>query len=389
MQQRSRGGLFFVAVLSVLAVVLGEGSGVLAVCGPFTDVAGDGFCSFVLEIFTLGITTGTSPTTYEPTSNVTRLQMAAFLSRSVDGVLKRGSRRAALGQHWTPQNATALRTTTVGTEPWGVRSDGADLWIANHGNHTVSRVRASDGRLMETWTGATNSTDVLVAAGYVFATGWDSNGNLYRIDPSQPAGSVTTVATSLGGFPRGLAFDGSRVWASGPVTFVGIVTPSPTLPWTVTTVTAGFDLPFDSLYDGSNVWVTDLNVGTLLKLDNAGAVLQTVTVGLFPSYLAFDGANLWVPNNGSESVSVVRGSSGVVLATLTGNGLDHPLSAAFDGQRILVTSPSGNRVSLWKAADLTQLGNFPTGASTGSYGACSDGINFWITLQGANQLARF
>jgi hypothetical protein len=34
----------------------------------------------VLEVFYLGITTGTSPTTYDPASNVSRLQMAAFLS---------------------------------------------------------------------------------------------------------------------------------------------------------------------------------------------------------------------------------------------------------------------------------------------------------------------
>jgi hypothetical protein len=34
-----------------------------------------------------------------------------------------------------------------------------------------------------------------------------------------------------------------------------------------------------------------------------------------------------------------------VLATLTGNGLDFPVSAAFDGQRILVTNHNGNSVS--------------------------------------------
>jgi hypothetical protein len=34
--------------------------------------------------------------------------MAAFRSRTVDGVLKRGSRRAALDQFWAPQNATIL-----------------------------------------------------------------------------------------------------------------------------------------------------------------------------------------------------------------------------------------------------------------------------------------
>ena len=94
-------------LLGLAAAFLGgAGSVVMAVCGPFSDVDADGFCPSVLEIFYLGLTTGHTPTTYDPSSDVTRLQMAAFLSRTVDGVLKRGSRRAALGQFQIPQNET-------------------------------------------------------------------------------------------------------------------------------------------------------------------------------------------------------------------------------------------------------------------------------------------
>jgi hypothetical protein len=81
--------------------------------------------------------------------------------------------------------------------------------------------------------------------------------------------------------------------------------------------------------------------------------------------------------------------SAFVLATVTGNGLDVPVTAAFDGERILVTNNTGNSVSLWKAADLTPLGAFSTGAATNPYGACSDGLNFWITLNNTDKLARF
>ncbi|HKF45132.1 MAG TPA: S-layer homology domain-containing protein, partial [Thermoanaerobaculia bacterium] len=147
--------------LSLIAATALFGGGVgaiLGACGPFTDVAADAFCPFVLEIFYLGITTGTTATTYDPTSNVSRLQMAAFLSRTVDGVLKRGSRRAALDQFWSSQNATVLGLTTVGGGAANVRSDGADVWVVNSGvNGTVSRVRGSDGKLLETWTGAGNA----------------------------------------------------------------------------------------------------------------------------------------------------------------------------------------------------------------------------------------
>src|SRR5262249_54164530 len=155
-------------------------------------------CPFILEIFYLGITSGTTATTFDPTSNVTRTQMAAFLSRTVDATLKHGSRRAALKQFWTTQNDTVLRLTAVGIQPQFVGSDGADLWVANYTSGSVSRVRGSDGRLLETWTGAANAADVVVAAGYIFVTGeLDPQGKLYRIDPSQAAGAGTNVASNL------------------------------------------------------------------------------------------------------------------------------------------------------------------------------------------------
>jgi hypothetical protein len=79
----------------------------------------------------------------------------------------------------------------------------------------------------------------------------------------------------------------------------------------------------------------------------------------------------------------------MLLATLIGNGLSSPFQAAFDGQRVLVTNAIGNSVSMWNAADLTPIGSFSTGANTFPGGVCSDGINFWITLLGVSQLARF
>jgi len=45
-------------------------------------------------------------------------------------------------------------------------------------------------------------------------------------------------------------------------------------------------------------------------------------------------------------------------------------------------------VSFFKAADLTPLGSVPTGGGF-PYGACSDGINFWVALNTADKLARF
>jgi len=121
-----------------------------------------------------------------------------------------------------------------------------------------------------------------------------------------------------------------------------------------------------------------------------GAILQTVTVGSEPGLPVFDGVNIWVPNNFSSSVTVVRAATGTVLATLTGNGLDRPGAGAFDGERILINNGNATTslVSLFKAADLTPLGSFSTGFFTSPGSSCSDGLNFWIGLL-SGQLARF
>jgi hypothetical protein len=264
--------------------------------------------------------------------------------------------------------------------------------VSSNTIHSVQRVRASDGKLLETWTGAFNASGVLPAMGQIFVAGDGAPGRLYWIDPSKPVGSVVTVSSNLGSNPVALAFNGSQIWSANSSGSVSIVTPGTSLPWTVTTFTVEFTSPNGIVYDGSNIWITDSlsgGIGTLLKLDPTQFLLQTVTVGDQPTQPVFDGTNIWVPNADSESVSVVRASSGAVLATLTGNGLSSPFVAAFDGQRVLVTNFIGDSVSLWKAADLTAIGSFSTGANSAPNGACSDGINFWIALGSTGKLARF
>ncbi len=371
------------------AVLLGAAGAMLAVCGPFTDVTDAAFCPFILEIFTLGITAGTTPTTYDPAGNVTRIQMAAFLSRTVDTTLKRASRRAAMNRFWTPQNEFALTLTTVSPGPFAVAFDGADVWVSGQ-NARLSRIRASDSRLLETWTDAGGNLGILVAMKRVFLTDYNSPGRLYRIDPSQPAGAGELVASNLGDQSAGIAFDGARLWTANEGGSVSIVTPGATIPWSVTNVSVGLGSSAEgAIFDGGNIWITISSGNTFQKLDSSGGVLQTVTVGALPYFPVFDGTNLWVPNLGSSSVTVVRASNGNVLQTLTGNGLQGPVTASFDGERVLVTNYTGASVSLWKAADLTPLGAFPTGTGSQPLGACSDGTRFWITLGTTNRLVRF
>jgi hypothetical protein len=364
---------------------------------PFTDVMGNAFFCQIAAAYFSGLTNGTTATTFSPTQNVTREQMAAFTTRTLDQSLKRGSRKAVAKKWWTPQDANSLTLTDVGDGPQHVEFDGTDLWVANFNSANVMRIRPSDGKVLETWTGATNATGIVTALGKIFVTGVSNPGRLYMIDPTQPAGAVTTLSNSLGDRPQGIAFDGSRIWVANQGGSVSIVTLNPT---SVTTITAGFISPEGILYDGSNIWVTDQTANTLLKLNSDGSIAQTINVGITPFFPVFDGTNIWVPIRNTSTITVVRvkdaaGSpvaSAFVLASLSDNGLNAPTLAAFDGERILITNRDGDIISLWKAADLTPLGSFPTGATganTLPFGACSDGLNFWITLTNADKLVRF
>jgi hypothetical protein len=357
---------------------------------PYTDVSavGAAFCPGIMEAYVTGVSKGTTPTTFSPNNTVTRVQMTTFLQRSLDQGLARTSRRAALNQWWTPQNAT--QTIAVGGGTQTCAADGEAIWTTT-ASHVV-QVQASTGNVLNTWI-VGNSFGILVAGGKAYVT--DDTSGLYVIDST--AGTVS-IAASVGKNPGFIAFDGRNLWiantgAGGVGGSVAIVTPQATPPYPVTNVTTGFTAPNGILYDGANIWVTDGFTGKLFKLDAAGVILQTVTVGAGPVQPVFDGANIWVPNSSSNSITVVQASTGNVVATISAdanNHLNHPFVASFDGERILVTNAGGGEsVSVFKAADLSFIANVTTGAGTLPQGACSDGINFFVGLGITGNLLRF
>jgi DNA-binding beta-propeller fold protein YncE len=358
---------------------------------PYTDVAavGDPFCPGIMEAYVTGVSKGTSPTTFSPDATVIRSEMTTFLQRSLDQGLTRASRRAALNQWWTPQNTQSMQTVAVGGGPYYCAADGNSIWTATNGQ--VIQVQGSTGTQVGTWTGATNSIAVMVAAGLVYVAGNTTPGNLYVIDPTQPPGAVTVAATTLGGEPQSIAFDGTNLWTANSGTpSVSIITPM--APYTVTTVTTGFAEPYGILFDGSHIWVTDYAADTLLELDASGNILQTVSVGGGPGLPVFDGTNIWVPNYGDSSLTVVQAATGAVVATITADGnnlLSGPNGASFDGERVLVANYNGNSLTVFKAADLSLIGNVATAPATVPNTACSDGVNFWVPMLGSGNLLRF
>ena len=65
-------------------------------------------------------------------------------------------------------------------------------------------------------------------------------------------------------------------------------------------------------------------------------------VGNIPIGIAFDGANIWVANSSSSTVTKLRASDGETLGTFVVGG--PPAGVAFDGANIWVSNFDGHSV---------------------------------------------
>src|SRR6185369_10434490 len=76
------------------------------------------------------------------------------------------------------------------------------------------------------------------------------------------------------------------------------------------------DGPEAVAFDGTNVWVANQFSDTVTKIRASdGAVVGTYSVGKRPVALAYDGANIWVANYLGNSLTKLRASTGAALGT--------------------------------------------------------------------------
>jgi len=143
--------------------------------------------------------------------------------------------------------------------------------------------------------------------------------------------------------------------------------------------------PVGPVFDGANIWVAQLGTDTVSKLRaRDGALIGTYTVGSSPDGLAYDGANIWVANCGTDDVMRLNPDTGAVEATFPVPGCP---------SRVL---PVGDHI--WVAGKSTptlRAINASTGATvrTATYSGgvedfVYDGTDIWITETNGHPLAR-
>ena len=143
-------------------------------------------------------------------------------------------------------------------------------------------------------------------------------------------------------------------------------------------------------FDGQNIWVTDFYGNAVFKFNVNTHTSTRYAVGANPYFIAFDGANMWVAQNGASNVAAYKASSGALVATYTVGS--SPTGVAFDGKCIWVAN-TGN-----SSTGSVTIVNPPGGSCTLTgthvlsspyniiqpFGLAWDGQNMWVSYRGAN-----
>jgi len=237
--------------------------------------------------------------------------------------------------------------------PWGITSDGTNLYVVDYGNHLIRKIVISSGVVTTVaGTGSSGSADGTgTAASFNQPAGITTDGtNLYVADESNntirkiviTSGVVTTLAGTAG--------------STGSTNATG--------------ASARFNGPAGITTDGINLYVTDqsmirkivISTGAVTTL--AGASGQTAstddtgTAARFhtPSGITTDGTNLYVADKSGHSIRKVvistavvttiagTGSSGSDDGTGTSASFGQPFGITTDGINLYVAEKEAHRI---------------------------------------------
>ena len=280
---------------------------------------------------------------------------------------------------WDKDRAKRTKVT-VGTSPSGTAFDGSSVWVANELSGTVSRIDAATATVTATITVGTNPAGVLFDGTSI----WVSNNGASSVSRINPATNTVTATVTGIPAPQGLAFDGTNLWVASTGSG-GVKKVSPASNSVVATVSTG-TWPWGAAFDGTSIWVSNVNSNTLTKINpTTNAVVDTATLdaGSGPTNMVFDGHRLWAVCYYGGEVAAVDTASATVERTIS-TGVN-PMGIAYDGTNVWVTDPGAS--TIWK---VDPLAGTATSSTTGAGGwtAVFDGTSLWTTDNGSNSVNR-
>jgi DNA-binding beta-propeller fold protein YncE len=117
--------------------------------------------------------------------------------------------------------------------PYGIVFDGANIWVTNTGDNTVTKLRATDGVLLGTFQAGTNPGTPAYEVAFDGANIWVTNGSANTVTELRATDGVILGTFPTGQLPQGVLFDGANIWVTNAngntvttvvdVTFAGLV----------------------------------------------------------------------------------------------------------------------------------------------------------------------
>ena len=258
-----------------------------------------------------------------------------------------------------------------GSSPQSLAFDGANMWVANWGNGSVVKIRASDGEILDTFP-VSNPFSIAFDG----ANMWFTNFHSHSVTKMRASDGAVLGVFDVGVDPRYVAFDGLNIWVTSDAGITKLRASDGAL--VASFAVGGSVFPRDLTFDGSNMWITDSDTNSVIKVRASDdTVVGSYSSSLnYPFGTAFDGANIWVANQIGNTVTKLRASDGTVLGTF--NVGQQPSAVAFDGTYIWVTN-GDQTVSKLRANDGANMGTFAGGYDYVGLGIAFDGANIWVT----------
>ena len=224
-------------------------------------------------------------------------------------------------------------------------SYGADVWVANSGNNSVTEIRASDGGLVRRLTA---SKFRFSSPGAIFAERgriWVANdGNYSLTELNASTGSfIRYLSGKQYGFryPTAMAFDGSHIWVANGgegVSEINAANGRPVRTIPEAELGSGGGL-YGIAFAGHGIWVAAC--GGLEELsDTSGKVVRCVNSSSYgfdgTGVMASDGTHIFVANTAGDSVTEVNASTGSLVRILSSVHIYGPDALLSDGAEIWV-----------------------------------------------------
>jgi YVTN family beta-propeller protein len=142
--------------------------------------------------------------------------------------------------------------------------------------------------------------------------------------------------------------------------------------------------------DGTRVLVPNQGSNTVSVLcTSSNRVLATIPVGLAPTAVAIDptSTTAYVTNSGSGTVSVISIPTDTVVATITVGTNPVDVAIARDGSRVYVSNAGSNSVSVINPITNTVIATIPVGTSPNGLALSLDNSKLFVVNSGSNNVS--